>query len=153
MIPTRRIGGRTRERVRREAERVPLLALFVVIVPVFLLAASSAHWAVLDAEAAYAPEAASPSGAPLPEAPADPPRPARLMVGREGTRLERVGASAIPVPSDGLAAALASLWEEDPEEGALTIVAANGASYREVRRVLDLCRDAGFRTVRLETSP
>jgi len=144
VIPSRRIGGRTRERVRREAERVPLLALFVVIVPVLLLVAASAHWTVLDAEASAAPEAprlASPTeGTPL-----------RVTVARDGVRWGEERAA--PVSSPGLAERLARLRANRPAEEGITVVAAGGVSYRNVRRVLDLCRAAGFEPVRLETTP
>jgi biopolymer transport protein ExbD len=149
MIPGRRTYAADRA---AEVNVVPMMTLFMVLVPVLLLAAVFTNMTVLDLE--LPPAASGESGAAV-AAPATPLNlvvvvaEAGVTVGGSGGFLPTVLRDAGIVDPQAVASLLATVRAEHPAETRVTVASESGISYEEVVSVMDLCREQGFAEIAL----
>lgn len=152
MIPGGRSGSYIKERAEASVDMVPMMNLFTVLVPVLLLAAVFANITVLDLEA---PPPASGEESAVPGAEPDPLNLVVIVaaegitVGGNGGFLPTLLREEGRVDEEKLAALLAGVQSEHPDNSKVTVASEQGITYEQVIAVMDICREAGFTAIAL----
>ena len=136
-----------RQLVETDIDIMPLMNLFVVLIPMLLLSAVFVEISTIDMDLPSADSEVS-----------DAPRESLELAVRveaeryvvEGKRMKRQVIDRGSEDADArLAEVLASIHERNPKENDLRVVSQRATRYQEIITVMDISRDAGLGTVSL----
>ncbi len=135
-----------------DLDMVPMMNLFTVLVPILLLAAVFARVSVLDL--ALPPKGSGETGRSVHEEKS--PLNLVVVVSREGITVGGTGGFLPSVTDrdeklrfDAFALLLDRVRGEYPDESSVTVASDGGVAYEDVLKVMDICRDRGFREIAL----
>jgi biopolymer transport protein ExbD len=146
-----RRGGRGfRQLVAEELEILPLLNLFIALIPMLLISAVFLQVTVIDMHLPPADAQA--------EAPAAPSLELSVSLEDAGWRVEGRGLKTRrvdeePAGAEALAALLGELSREHPDERDIVIVSTPRTRYARIVAAMDIARDAGWPDVALYGAP